>query len=190
MYDKLIEHIQQNVPYSKSESKIIADHFTPLQVDKKKHFLKQGYVCRIAGFVIKGCYRNYMISSEGKEVNTLFGFENWWIGDINSFVNQTPSQINCQVLEATTILAISAKNHLSLLDKSPCFREYTYKLRSKAYMSSILKLSGLSESASTRYKVLLEKFPKIQQRISQKQIASFLQITPEALSRLRKSEIS
>ena len=188
MYDKLFDHIQQTVPNAKSERQIITEHFTPLVIKKKEHFLKQGSVCVFAGFVVEGCYRNYIISSEGKEVNTLFGFENWWIGDISSFVNQTPSKINTQVIEETTILSISAQNHLSLLDKSACFREYTNKLRSNAHLSSTLNFSGLSESAITRYKVLLEKFPKIQQRISQKQIASFLQITPEALSRLRKSE--
>ncbi|MCG2459375.1 cyclic nucleotide-binding domain-containing protein [Flavobacteriaceae bacterium F89] len=121
MYDKLIEHIQRIVPHTKSESQIIKDHFTQLQVKKKEHFLKQGYVCRTAGFIIEGCYRNYVISSEGKEINTSFGFENWWIGDVGSFVNQTPTQINAQFLEDTTLLTISAENYLSLMNKVPCF---------------------------------------------------------------------
>ena len=188
MHDKLLDHIQNNLPHSRSERQIITESFSPLVLKKKEHFLKQGSICKQAGFVIEGCYRNYLISSEGKEVNTLFGFENWWLGDVSSFVNQTPSQINCQVLEDTTLLVISSKDYLNLLDKSQYFREYTHKLRSKAHLSSVLKISGLSECATTRYKVLLEKFPKIQQRVSQKHIASYLQITPEALSRLRTSE--
>jgi len=190
MYEKLIDHIRRNAPDTSIDKQIIEKYFTPKLFEKKEHFLKQGYVCKLAGFVIEGCYRNYMLSSEGKEVNTGFGFENWWLGDVSSFVNQTPSLINTQFLENTTLLTITAKNHLDLFEKSQCFREYTYKLRSKASTASVLKLSGLSESARTRYKVLLEKYPKIQQRVSQKQIASFLQITPEALSRLRRSEIS
>jgi CRP-like cAMP-binding protein len=191
MYDKLIEHIRLNISGSSSsiEKQLIKEHFTPQLYDKKEYFSKQGYICKLAGFVIDGCYRNYMISTEGKEVNIGFGFENWWIGDVGSFVNQTPSKINSQFLENTTLLTITAKNHLTLLDKSKCFREYTSKLRSKATMASVFNLSGLSESAKTRYHVLLEKHPKIQQRISQKQIASYLQITPESLSRLRKPDI-
>ncbi|MBJ7880449.1 Crp/Fnr family transcriptional regulator [Gelidibacter salicanalis] len=189
MYDKLLDHIRQNVPATSIKKQIIEEYFTPKLFEKKEHFLKQGYICKFAGFVIEGCYRNYILSTEGKEVNTGFGFENWWLGDVSSFVNQTPTLINTQFLEDTTLLTITAKNHLDLLEKSQCFREYTNKLRSTATTASVLKLSGLSESASTRYKVLLEKYPKIQQRISQKQIASFLQITPEALCRLRKSEI-
>jgi CRP-like cAMP-binding protein len=190
MYDKLIDHIRQNVPGTSIDKQIIEEYFTPQLFEKKEHFLKQGYICKLAGFVIEGCYRNYMISAEGKEVNTGFGFENWWLGDVSSFVNQTPTLINTQFLENTTLLTITAKNHIDLFEKSQCFREYTYKLRSKATMASVLKLSELSESARTRYKVLLEKYPKIQQRVSQRQIASFLHITPEALSRLRKAEIS
>jgi|GEM_PF-3407809 len=190
MYDKLIDHIRQNVPGTSIEKQIISGYFTPKLFEKKEHFLKQGYICKLAGFIIEGCSRNYIISTEGKEVNTGFNFENWWIGDVSSFVNQTPTLINTQFLEDTTLLTITAKNHLDLLEKSQCFREYTTKLRSKATTASVVRLSGFSESASTRYKVLLEKYPKIQQRVSQKQIASFLQITPEALSRLRKSQIS
>tara|TARA_R110002096_G_scaffold13187_1_gene46872 strand:- start:77 stop:649 length:573 start_codon:yes stop_codon:yes gene_type:complete len=190
MYDKLLDHIRQNVTGTSIEKQIIEEYFTPKLFEKKEHFLKQGYICKFAGFVIEGCYRNYMLSTEGKEVNTGFGFENWWLGDVSSFVNQTPTLINTQFLEDATLLTITAKNHLDLLEKSQCFREYTNKLRSIATTASVLTLSGLSESASTRYKVLLEKYPKIQQRVSQKQIASFLQITPEALSRLRKSENS
>ncbi|MCK0157655.1 Crp/Fnr family transcriptional regulator [Cellulophaga sp. F20128] len=190
MYNKLIDHIKQNVPGASIEKQIIEAYFTPKIFEKKEHFLMQGYTCTRAGFVIEGCYRNYMLSTEGKEVNTGFGFENWWLGDVSSFVNQTPTLINTQFLESTTLLTITAKNHFDLLERSQCFREYTNKLRSKATTASVLKLSELSESARTRYKVLLEKYPKIQQRISQKQIASFLQITPEALCRLRKFKIS
>jgi len=189
MYDKLIDHIRQNIPSTSIEQQLIAEYFTPTFFQKKNHFLKQGYICKLAGFIIEGCSRNYVLSTEGKEVNTGFNFENWWSGDVCSFVNKTPSLINTQFLENATLLTITAKNHIDLLEKSQCFREYTYKLRSKATTASVLKLSGLSESAKTRYKVLLEKYPKIQQRVSQKQIASFLQITPEALSRLKKSEI-
>ncbi|MBD1258982.1 Crp/Fnr family transcriptional regulator [Maribacter polysiphoniae] len=190
MYDKLIDHIHQNTPGPGIDKQIIAEYFTPKCYGKKEHFLKQGYICRLAGFVIEGCSRNYMLSTEGKEVNIGFNFENWWIGDVCSFVNQTPSLVNTQFLENTTLLTITAKNHLDLLNKSQYFREYTNKLRSKATLASVQNLSGLSESAKTRYRVLLEKYPKIQQRVSQKHIASFLQITPEALCRLRKSEIS
>ena len=188
MYQKLIEHIQQNTPHISNDMQFISEHFTIREMKKKEHFLKQGSICKYGGFVVKGCYRNYIISSEGKEVNTLFGFENWWMGDVSSFVNQTPSKINCEILEDSIVLTITAKNYLNLLNNSSCFRAYTYKLRANAHLSAVLKFSELSEAARTRHKALLENFPKIEQRISQKHIASFLQITPEALSRLRKGE--
>jgi CRP-like cAMP-binding protein len=187
MYTKLFDHIKQNLlNYSHSDIQIIKEYFVYKQVKRKEFFLEQESICRQAGFVLKGCFRNYVISIEGKEVNTQFSFENWWVGDIGSFVNRTPSQINIQALEDSELLIISAKNYSALLEKSPCFTEYTHKLRSNAHLSAVLRFSGLSVNAGTRYKLMLEKFPNIEQRISQKNIASFLQITPEALCRLRK----
>ncbi|MDO6518502.1 hypothetical protein [Zobellia uliginosa] len=80
MYDQLLDHIRQNASGNRIEKQIIGEYFTPRCFEKKEHFLKQGYICKLAGFVIEGCYRNYVLSSEGKEVNTGFGFENWWLG--------------------------------------------------------------------------------------------------------------
>ena len=187
MYTKLIDHIKQNHPhYPIADIQIVQEYFDLKRLKKNEFFLKQGSRCKYGGFIIKGCFRNYVNTIEGKEVNTQFSFENWWIGDISSFVNHTPSQINVQGLEESQLLIISEKNYVSLHNISACFSEYTHKLRSKAHLSAVLRFSGLSENAETRYKTLIEKFPKIEQRISQKHIASFLQITPEALSRLKK----
>jgi len=188
MKEKLLNHIKQNVAlYSKTEENYIADFFTLLLINKKEHFLKLGAVCRRAGFVIKGCFRNYVTSSEGKEINTQFSFENWWIGEISSFVSHSPSQVNIQAIEDCQILTITAEGYETLLERSPCFSEYTHKLRSNAHLSAVLRISGLSINANERYKSLLENYPQIEQRVSQKHIASFLQITPEALCRLKKS---
>ena len=161
------------------------NHFSSYQVRNKDFFLNQGSKCKYGGFVLKGCFRNYVTSSEGKEVNTQFSFENWWVGDLGSFVNQEPAKINVQALEDSDLLVITAKQYNSLLEKSPSFANYTHKLRSKAHLSAVLRSSNLSENANTKYLILLEKFPKIETRISQKHIASYLQISPEALSRLK-----
>lgn len=189
MYDTLLEHIHKNLPQAKTHSIQISDYFTIEKARKKQFLHEEGEVCRFAGFIVKGCCRNFVLTSEGKEVNLSFGFENWWIGDVSSFVNQTPSEYSCQFLEDSDYLSITAKNYEAFLNDSPCFREYTQKLRSRSYQSTILNYSGLSESAETRYVNLINKFPGIEQRISQKNIASFLQITPEALSRIKKSRL-
>lgn len=186
MHSKLFKHINKNIPhYSILDIQNIQDYFEYKKIKKKEFFLIQGSVCSYGAFVLNGCFRNYIISIEGKEVNTQFSFENWWIGDIGSFVNRTPSKINVQALENAELLTISTKNYAALMERSACFNEYTSKLRSSAHLSAVLRLSDLSENAITQYKMMLEKFPKIEQRISQKHIASFLQITPEALSRLK-----
>lgn len=186
MFTTLIDHIKQNISdLSSLEADMISKHFCSLQIKNKDFFLNQGSKCKYGGFVLKGCFRNYVTSSEGKEVNTQFSFENWWIGDLGSFVNQEPAKVNVQALEDSDLLVITASQYNSLLDASPCFSKYTHKLRSNAHLSAVLRSSNLSENANTKYKILLEKFPKIETRISQKNIASYLQISPEALSRLK-----
>ena len=187
MIQKLINHIVKNLPQCKREELVdIEKSFETTIVKKKDYFLKTGTVCRYGGFVVEGCFRNYVISSEGKEINTQFGFENWWIGDVASFVNRTLSKINIQALEDCYILTISASEYDALLARSECFTEYTQKLRSSAHLAAVMRFSKLSENANRRYELLLENFPGIEQRISQKHIASYLQITPEALCRLKK----
>ena len=186
MYTKLIDHIRKNVSeLSILEADMIKSHFCFSQIKNKDFFLNQGSKCKYAGFVLKGCFRNYVNSSKGKEVNTQFSFENWWIGDLGSFVNQEPAKVNIQALEDCDLLLIKANHYNKLLGASPCFMEYTHKLRSNAHLSAVLRSSNLSENANTKYEILLEKFPAIETRISQKNIASYLQISPEALSRLK-----
>lgn len=186
MFTKLIDHIRLNIPeLSSLEADMILKYFRSHHIRNKGFFLNQGSTCKYGGFVLKGCFRNYVTSSEGKEVNTQFSFENWWVGDLGSFVNQEPAKINVQALEDSDLLVITAKQYNSLLDASPCFAKYTHKLRSNAHLSAVLRSSNLSENANTKYQILLENFPKIETRISQKNIASYLQISPEALSRLK-----
>lgn len=186
MITKLIDHIRLNIQeLSSLEADLILKHFSSYHIRNKGFFLNEGSTCKYGGFVLKGCFRNYVTSSEGKEVNTQFSFENWWVGDLASFVNQESAKINVQALEDSDLLVITANQYNSLLNTSPCFAKYTHKLRSNAHLSAVLRSSNLSENANTKYKVLLEKFPKIETRISQKNIASYLQISPEALSRLK-----
>ena len=186
MYTKLIDHIRKNVSeLSILEADMIKTHFHFSQIKNKDFFLNQGSKCNYAGFVLKGCFRNYVTSSEGKEVNTQFSFENWWIGDLGSFVNQEPAKVNIQALEDCDLLLITDNQYNSLLDTSPCFMEYTHKLRSNAHLSAVLRSSNLSENANTKYEILLDKFPSIETRVSQKSIASYLQISHETLSRLK-----
>lgn len=188
MHTKLIDHIKHHIPsLSKSESDVILKYFDSYHVGKKCFFLNQGSICKYGGFVLNGCFRNYTVSSNGKEVNTQFSFENWWVGDLGSFVNQEPSKINVQALEESALLVITANNYKSLLDNSPSFTEYTHKLRSNAHLSSVLRSANLSENATTKYQILLGQFPMIETRISQKHIASYLQISSETLSRLKKT---
>jgi len=186
MLDKLLNHIkQQNDGLPRDEISSIEKYFTPINVAKNDYFLKQGDVCKTAAFITQGCFRNYIITSEGKEVNTLFCFENWWIGELSSYATGCPSKFNCQALEGSTFLEIKSTEYSKLLLESMSFAKYTRELMSNNAVSGAIRSSTLSESAEVRYQKLLEKFPDIEQRISQKHIASYLQITPEFFNRLK-----
>ena len=115
--------------------------------------------------------------------------ENWWFGDLQSFINKSPASFNIQALEETTVLSISRKSWDILLNEVPEFVVYTRVLfRNTMFSHENRILQNLSYTAEERYRYFLEEYPNLSLRISQKQMASYLGITPEFLSMLRRKK--
>lgn len=187
MYKQLIDHIKRTSPeYPEEELVNLMRYFEIKKVSKGEILLKAGNICRAGYFIIEGCFRFYVLNSECTEYNTQFAFEDWWIGDMQGILNNVPSKFNIEALENSTVLAITAENYNHLLANSHSFALYKYRLRVKSYESRVDHSVAFHESAETRYLDLLSKNPSIAQRVSQYHIASYLGITPESLSRLRK----
>jgi CRP-like cAMP-binding protein len=187
MYKQLFEHIKKYSPeYPEEDLKNLIRYFEIKKVSKGETILKVGSVCKNAYYVVEGCFRFFITNSDGVEFNTLFSFEDYWLGDMLSITNGTPSEISIEALEDSTLLVISSIDYNYLMRTSPPFSLFKHKLRNKAYQSRIEHSNAFHDSAEVRYLNLLSKHPKITQRVSLYHIASYLGITPESLSRLRK----
>lgn len=183
----MFDHIRKVSPdYPEDDLTQLTRYLDTKKVYKKDILLRQGNVCRVACFVVEGCFRYFIINSESTQFTTQFAFENWWIGEMQGLIHGTPSKINIEALEDSTLITIFASDYNYLLKNSRPFAIFKQRLRAKAYQSRIDHSTELLESAETRYTNLLLKYPFISQRVPQYHIASYLGITPESLSRIRK----
>jgi CRP-like cAMP-binding protein len=164
--------------------------FEPLSLKKRDHLYRSGEIVRYASFVLKGCLRHYYVNQDAIERTVIFAEENWWVGDLVSFIERKKTNLNLQATEDSDLLIIERERFDRGLKDFPGFLEYYQKGTQKTYTKLQEQVGqSLSDSARTRYLRLLKERPSILQRVSQHHIASYLGITPESLSRLRK-EIS
>lgn len=183
---KLIEHIRQQIQLEQAEIEIINQYFTFKALKKKEFILQANQVCKTESFIVKGCLRTYSIDENGFERTLIFSIENWWTGDLLSFLTQRPSSYNIMALEDSEILQIKKSDLEKLYLEVPKMERYFRLLIQNAYVNQLERIhQNFSQTAEQRYLLFLQKYPQLAQRISQKHIASYLGITPVFLSMLR-----
>ncbi|MEM6686177.1 MAG: Crp/Fnr family transcriptional regulator [Bacteroidota bacterium] len=184
--NELAKHIQSIVSITNDQLLQILDHVEEKQFVKKEHILQKGAYTKEVYFILNGCVRTYVYDLNGVAHTITFSMENWWFGDLQSYINQTAASFNIQALEDTTVVSISKKAWDFLLQEIPEFSNYTRILfRNTMFSHENRILQNLSYTAEERYHFFLKTYPNLSQRISQKHIASYLGITPEFLSMLR-----
>jgi CRP-like cAMP-binding protein len=190
MFDALYRNITSKIDLTQAEFEQIIPFFIPKKLRKKQYFLQAGDVCRYTAFVSNGCMRSYTVDDGGKEFVMQFAAEEWWISDRGSFQNSTPSKFHIDALEDSELLLLSRSSMAELQDASPAFRRFMTVLLENRAIANEERVSGmLSQSAEQRYASFVEKYPSLVQRVPQHMIASFIGITPETLSRLRKQTV-
>ncbi|MCE7054173.1 Crp/Fnr family transcriptional regulator [Algoriphagus sp. AGSA1] len=176
-----------SVLISDQEFEYIFSHFTFKKIKRKQFLLSQGEVFSHFSFLLKGAMRKYFVDDKGKEHVVNLYIENWWPGDRESFVLGTPSAYNIVALEDCELLMISKENTTKLCRECPVFAKVLLKLDEKSNIASQKRIvSNISSSAKDRYEELLENYPEFLQRFPQHHIASYLGITKDTLSRIRK----
>lgn len=158
--------------------------------NKKDLILRSGDICQYQTYVIKGCLRIFYTDNTGTEHVVKFAIEDWWAFDLQSFVTQTPAFYSIQALEDTDVFQISVANHNRLYEKIPKFEKFGRVMFQNSYILLQNRMTqNLFETAGERYRHFSEKYPGLELRIPQKEIASYLGITPEFLSMLRKKRM-
>ena len=185
-HDLILQNIGKHVSLEREE----AAHFISLlqeeEVPKKELILKEGQLCKTISFVNAGALRAYHINKEGKETTVMFALPDWWITDMFCFINLQPAMLYIEAIESSSIFQLKKDDLDKLYLKVPKFERFFRILMQNAYVREQLRMiQELSLSAEERYIHFLDKYPQIAEKITQKQIASYLGITPEFLSTIR-----
>jgi CRP-like cAMP-binding protein len=183
----LLKELQSKATFPEADFPAFADLFEPLCLKRRQHLYIAGDVVKHVTFVLKGSMRHYYVNEEGVERTVILAEENWWIGDLVSFKERTPKNMNLQAIEDCDLLIITRENFDRALAGFPGFNEYYTKGTQKTYLKLMEQVGlSLADSAELKYQRLLRDRPHLLIRVPQHYIASFLGITPESLSRLRK----
>jgi CRP-like cAMP-binding protein len=190
MYDILFQHFNKYVSLSQDEFEICKSLFRYKKFRKHQYILQNGDISRYETFILSGCTRTYEVDDNGQEHIIQFGTETWWVGDLHSFLTNSPSRLNIDCLEDTEVLQILRTEMEKLYDKVPKLERFFRLLIQKAYVASMDRIySNLSKPAPERYQEFIQKYPLIEQRVPNHQIASYLGITPQSLSRIRSQSL-
>jgi CRP-like cAMP-binding protein len=188
VYHLLRAHIEKRVKLTDEEFERAKTYFIPKKIRRGQFLLHAGEVCRYVAFVEKGCLRQYSIDRNGEEHVVQFAIEDWWISDMYSTLTGTPATYNIDALEDSELLLFDRSRLDEFTEKLPKFDRFFRILLEGAFIAKERRIaSSLSMSAEQRYLNMLDTYPKIVQRVPLTQIASYLGITPQSLSRIRKT---
>lgn len=175
---------------SKEDFEVFLTSFIYKRLKKKQYLLADGEICKYMAFIVKGAMRKYYIDDKGVEHIVDLYIENWWAGDRESFVLSTPTLYNIDALEDCELLLISREQTLKLCRECPSFNEFVLKLDENNHIATQKRItSSISFNAEKRYEDFVDSHPDFIQRFPQHLIASYLGITKDTLSRVRKKAI-
>lgn len=188
--EPLLVYFQNLIPLNKEEKQLVYDFFKPRLYRKKQYILQEGDICNQFNFIVRGCLRMYKTDDKGNIHVIQFASEYWWLSNIGSFHERKPSELSIDALEDTMVLQISHENLLALYTRTPKFDRIFRVLIENSFVSLQKRLLQIiSSSAEERYLSFTESYSHLANRLPQTQIASFLGITPEFLSRLKSKQI-
>jgi CRP/FNR family transcriptional regulator, anaerobic regulatory protein len=185
--DQIKNHFSRYVEFSNSELDEIYSKLVQKTYEKKDYLLKEGQVCKNNFFLLSGLVRSFYIDDKGNEKITQFAIENWWVTNIESFIKNVPSYSSIQAIEKTKVLVISKKELEKLFKTIPKLERF-FRIITENMLIAIQRRNDiyLQMKSKVRYTHLIRHFPSFSQRVPQYMIASYLEITPEYLSELRK----
>ena len=183
-------YIKNIIPDSKEvDLKRFVELFETRELKKNDFLWEQGQYSRYEGFVLEGCFRLFHFDRQGNDHTLYFAIKNWWVTDIDSFMNKKPSLYGIQALMDSKVLLVNRENKEKAFKEIP-FTEKLFRLMAQksliVHQQRILRYNSIS--AEERYFHFLDEYSNISQLVSNKQIASYLGVTPEFISRIKKKK--
>lgn len=190
MYDIIFKHLEEKVSLTPIEKEHIKTFFTPKKLKKKQFLVVEGHVCSYLTFVSKGLLKAYNVDEKGNEHINQFTPEGWWTSDMNSFFNGGNSFYSIDAMEDSQVLLITSEDFENLTLKVPVMDRYFRLLFQNSLITKERRLiSSHTHNAEEKYKHILENNPDLIKRVPQNLLASYLGLSPETLSRLKKNII-
>ena len=187
MFEALKAYFERSFPVTEENFALIKSLLTPKFLKRGEFLLREGEVAKFGAFVTKGFLRSYVIDNKGKEHIVQFAPENWWISDKSGLTDGTPSLFFIDAIEDSEVLLMDLNAHLSLIEKLPGYAaSFRTGMQKRAEAKDKRIVHSLSSTAEERYNDFLETYPSIARRVPQHMLASYLGITPETVSRIRK----
>lgn len=187
MYELFFQSFNKKVPLTPDDEVQIKKYLTPKKLRKKQYLLQEGDVCKTIAFIEKGALREYSVDDSGNEHIIQFGLEGWTISDLYSFLTGEPATYNIDAIEDAELILISKSAHEELLQKVPKYETFTRLNITGAYLAMQKRLTSIiSSTVEERYANFTALYPNIVQRVPQHMVASYIGLTPETLSRIRR----
>jgi CRP-like cAMP-binding protein len=183
----LFENINRYVSLSEEEKNLISSFWTIKQLERGEHLLEEGSICRYDAFVLNGSLKGYITDPvTGKEEIVFLAIADWWATDLESFHNQTGSNLNIAAISPATVALISRSSFDEMLETIPRLEKY-FRIILQNTATALLRRIYFrnAQDAKTRYKTFLQKYPSLNAQIPQYLIASYLGISAEMLSKIR-----
>src|SRR5450432_1678721 len=186
MFNNINSYILKSSPLTAGELQTFNDLLEHKKNLKKTILLHEGEICNFEAYIVKGCIRTYYIDEKGNEVTLQFAIEDWWVSDIASFHDHTPSSMFIETLEDCELLTLNPRTKEEALAKVPKL-ERIFRLMVQRNLSVLQKrlFKTIATSAEDKYLDFINRYPTIPQRVAQHYIASYLGISPEFLSKIR-----
>jgi CRP-like cAMP-binding protein len=173
---------------SADEKKVFKAHFKPKKLRRRQFFLQDGDVCKYTGFIVKGAAKTFTVDEKGHEHILKLSVEDWWLADFESYYKLTPSRFNIEALEDMEILQITYALVEEFIKPIPAFSAMQDVISQNNTIAAQKRMqSAISQSGEERFQELVNDYPHFLQRFPQNLIASYLGLTPESLSRIRKN---
>lgn len=189
MYDLILSNVSKHIQLTDEEISIFTSLLKPRKIRKRQYLLQAGDINQYENFVNKGCLRAYTVDEQGQEHIAMFGVEGWWISDLYSFLTGTPATQHIDALEDSEVFSIEKTDLEKLYEQVPKFNRFFLKLLQNAFVAHQRRiLASISQTAEDQYMDFIKRYPSIEQRVPQSQIASYLGLSPETISRIRRQQ--
>lgn len=190
LFNILFEHVEEKVQLTDKDKELVMSFFKCKNLRKRQYLLQEGDMCKYISFVAQGLMKSYTVDEKGNEHINLFAWEGWWISDFAGFIFGNEVKLNIDTVEDTALLLLSRANYDKMLTEVPVMERYFRILYQNSLATKDSRLiSANTHTAEEKYAMFRETYPSISQRLPQNLIASYLGLSPETISRIKRKMV-